>query len=86
MEDNLLYIKQYLEACQLDYRSLCYEDFIDSPDIFEKGSKSWWNISDESFANGKSEIREPISKSDIPRDISEQFQNFFFALKNTSMG
>ena len=81
VEDNLLYIKQQLQACDIGYRSISFENFLSSPSAYEVGLKHWWALSDESFNAGKKEIRKPTSKKDIPSSNVEQLSRFFSPLR-----
>jgi len=81
VEDNLIYIKQQLEACALDYRTISYEKFITNPDDYAHGYQQWWNISDESYSNGHAEIRKSTSKKEIPTKIAKQLEEFFSPLR-----
>lgn len=81
VEDNLIFIKQQIEASGLDYRSVSYENFISKPDSYSKMFEQWWDINSVSFQKGKQQIRKPTSKKEIPSDTLKLLEEFFSPLR-----
>ena len=81
VEDNLIFIKQQLEASGLEYRTLSYEDFVAQPNEYQTGLEQWWKVPTESFQEGLSQIRPSTSKSKIPSDIHAQLEEFFSPMR-----
>ncbi len=81
VEDNLIFIKQQIEASGLDYRSVSYESFISSPDIYSKMFEEWWGVDSLLFEQGKQEIRRSTSKKEIPSETLKLLEEFFSPLR-----
>ena len=81
VEDNLIYIKQQLEATEISYRTLNYEDFVSDPSKYEEGLKKWWGLNDESFKQGLKQIRPGTTKSKIPSQTLSQLEEFFSPMR-----
>jgi len=77
VEDNLIYIKQQIQACQLQYKTIGFEKFVDRPNTYENSFKSWWNIDNESYQQGLKEIKSSTAKKDIPKDLLLILEQFF---------
>ena len=81
VEDNLIFIKQQLETCGLEFRTINYERFVSNPDAYAAGYKQWWSIDDKSFSAGINQIRPSTSKKQIPPGILEILEAFFSPLR-----
>jgi len=81
VEDNLIYIKQQVLTSGLDYRSVNYERFISSADIYSKMFADWWGVDSYLFEQGKQEIRQPTSKKTIPSKTASLVEEFFSPLR-----
>jgi len=81
VEDNLIFIKQQLEAAELNYQTLSYEHFVSNPSVYATGFKKWWGLSDESFSEGIKQIRPATSKNQIPTETLQQLEEFFSPMR-----
>lgn len=81
VEDNLIFIKQQIEAAELNYQTLSYEHFVSNAREYETGFKQWWGVSSASFQEGIKHIRPATSKNEIPTESLQKLEEFFSPMR-----
>ena len=77
VEDNLLYVKAQLQACELEFKSLSYEHFVEAPSQYQAALHDWWGVDSESFDAGIQELRPATEKNEIPEEVKVVLDAFF---------